>query len=265
MIRLSGRRSQVPAFTAALATALAAALWPHPAAAQPAPAGLEPSILSVTGRGEVQVEPDRAVVRLGAQAQADKATAAQAEVDEVVGGLLQALAQAGVPQKSVQTSTLVLTPVYRHDQERIRAGALEPEPSQDEPQIVGYRATNTLQVTVDDLAKLGSILDAAIGAGVNQIEGISFHLRDDRRQREEALRLAVQEAETKALAMADAAGARLVGLARIEEGGIGIIGPMMEQARLAMADAGQVQPGLVTVEANVTIQYRIRAGRGPGR
>src|SRR5690606_34919485 len=94
------------------------------------------STLTVSGQGEVAAEPDRATVRLGAEAQAATAQAAQSQVNEVMQRALQRIRAAGIEERAIQTTGLRLSPVY----ERQRPG------DDDAPRIVAYRASNTVRV-----------------------------------------------------------------------------------------------------------------------
>lgn len=212
--------------------------------------------ITVNGSGQVRIAPDEAVVRLGVVAQKETAQAAQQEASRVARGILEAVAAQGVPEAAVQTSQLVLTPVYQH-----------PSPRQQmevptEPRIIGYRASNVVSVRLEDLAKIGPVIDAGIGAGANQVEGVHFQLQDDRAAREEALRKAVAEARSKAAAMAEALGVTLGPLLEAHEGGVSIERPEFAQVRMLAMDASvggdtPVAAGELTVTGNVTLRYRI--------
>ena len=221
---------------------------PHPPH-EPTPA------ITVTGSGQVRTAPDEAVVRLGVVAQMENAQAAQQEASRVARGILEAVAAQGVPESAVQTSQLVLTPVYQH-----------PNPRQmevpTEPRIIGYRASNVVSVRLTDLSKIGPVIDAGIGAGANQVEGVHFQLQDDRAAREEALKKAVAEARGKAQAMAEALGVTLGPLLAAQEGGVTIERPEFAQMRMVAMEASvggdtPVAAGEVTVTGNVTLRYRI--------
>lgn len=234
-------------------------LWSAAAPAQEfePPAERTPPTLTVTGQGRVSAAPDRAVVRLGAVAQADEAQAAQQQVNQVVQRALDAIRGVGVPDERIRTVGLSLFPVYSQPEPRPQRG--QPE----EPRIVGYRASNTVEVTLDDLDLVGQVIDAGVGAGANQLEGLSFELRDDIEQRQQALQRAVEEARAKAQTLAEALGVQLAGVYRASEGGIGVYQPQMRGAMMyARAEmATPVEPGQVEVQASVTVTYRIG---GPG-
>jgi uncharacterized protein YggE len=113
-------------------------------------------------------------------------------------------------------------------------------------------------VRVDDLAKIGAVIDAGVDAGVNQMQGVSFSIKDDLPQRQDALKKAAVQARTKAQAIAEAMGVSLGGVMEVMEGDAG--GgprPMMEMARMSDSGGAPIQPGELQVEASLTVRFRI--------
>lgn len=235
-----------------------ATLQPLPSGAQmPQPDGSHPHhdpvpSIVVNGNGEVRVAPDEAVVLLGVVAQEETAREAQNEASRIAGAILSAVAELGVGNEAIQTSQLYLTPVYE------QGGPRQQVPT--EPRIIAYRASNTVSIRLSDLSKIGPVIDAGIESGSNQVEGVSFQLRNDRNARQEALTAAVTEARGKAQVMATALGVELGPILDAQEGGYSIDRPQFAQARMmAMESAADtpVAPGQVTVAASVTLRYRI--------
>jgi uncharacterized protein YggE len=207
-------------------------------------------VLSVQGTGQTRVTPDEAVVRLGVFSQAQTARAAQDQVNRTANAILEAVQKLGVRPEQIQTSELSLGPVYSQGR---------PE-AQEEPRITGYQASNVVSVTLDDLAKVGPAIDAGLGAGANRLDGVSFGLRNDAPARAAALAAAVQEARGKAEALARAAGVRLVEVLSVEEGGVTSYMPMrgrVAMESMAMAADTPVASGQVSIDATVTLRYRI--------
>jgi hypothetical protein len=223
-----------------------------PLLAHDAPAGAPLPHLVVSGHGEVRAAPDEAAVRLGIEVQDASARAAQERASAVARGLLSAVGAAGVPAEDVQTAELMLYPI--HAPER-------PEAESRQPRIVGYRAANVVTVRVRDLARLGPVLDAGIGAGANRVEGVDFRLADDLEARQRALTLAVAEARSKARALAAAAGVELGEIVALSEAG-GAVQPVFAQSRMlameSLAVETPVAPGEIVVRADVELRYRIR-------
>ncbi|HTG32140.1 MAG TPA: SIMPL domain-containing protein [Thermoanaerobaculia bacterium] len=216
-------------------------------------------VLTVSGSGQARVAPDEATVRLGVLAQAPTAREAQAKVNRSASAVLDAIRKLGVPAERIQTTGLSLGPQYAQGR---------PE-SQEGPRITGYQASNTVSVLLDDLAKVGPVIDAGLASGANNLEGVEFGLRNDDAARATALADAVQSARTKADALARALKVRLVEILEVAEGGVSISPPPTPfRGRMAMAaeamTATPVSAGEVGVDASVTIRWRIAPCTGDG-
>jgi uncharacterized protein len=234
------------------------ALWLlSPLAAAPAAAHEETTssshvpLLTVAGNGEARVAPDEATVRLGVTAQAPTAREVQDQVNRTAGAILEAVRRVGIPADRIQTSELNLGPVY---------GQERPGAEIQEPRIVGYQASNVVSVQVEQLDKVGPVIDAGLGAGANRLEGVIFGLRDDRKARADALTRAVEEARGKADALARALKVRLVRILEVAEGGIAVTPQPFLKGRMAMDAAMAETPvsaGQVGVSASVTVRWEI--------
>jgi uncharacterized protein YggE len=225
--------------------------------------GREPPSIIATGRGEATATPDRAVVRLGAVAQAEQAQTAQDQVNAIVSRAIDALKKAGIAERDIQTADVSLSPVYTDGPIPLDQQGHGPR----EPRISGYRASNTVEVRANDITKVGAVIDAGVSAGANQLQGVTFELKDDAKARAEALAKAVEKARADAQTMAAALG---VTLGPVDEAIAGSGNEIFPQPRYrlameAMAAGGTpVQPGEVNVVATVTLRYRIAlAGGGP--
>lgn len=215
------------------------------------PAASSLPVLVVTGNGEVLAAPDEANVRLGIVRQASAAQSAQDQVNAVAQQILNEIRKLGVMPQDIQTARLVLSPVY---------APRSPE-SRDAPRIVAYNASNTVTVRLENLSLVGPVIDAGLRAGANQLEGVQFGLRNDLPSRQQALKQAVNEARSKADAMAEALRVNLGEVLEISEGGS--VSPISRfDARAGAFEAAAqiptpVSPGQIQVYANVTIRYRI--------
>jgi uncharacterized protein YggE len=217
-----------------------------PAAAQETTRPVTPQIVT-QGAGEVRVAPDRAIARFGVQLDAADARTAQGRVNEAMQRVVQALRRLQIPENRIGTERLDLSPIY----EPLRPG------QETRPRLTGYRAANIVRVELDDLQRLGPVIDAAVGAGANDVEDIQFSITNEAPHRMEALRKASQEARAKAQAIAEALGVRPGVLIEATEGGVEVVPPRpfaLERAALA---ATPVQPGEMTVRATVTVRYAI--------
>jgi uncharacterized protein len=203
--------------------------------------------LTVHGQGEVSVRPDRALVQLGAEAQASEAVVAQQNVNRIMERAIKQIRNTGIPVEAIQTSGLQLFPVYGQQGPRGDRQA-------GQETLIGYRAANMLRIRVDDIDQAGQVIDAGMAAGANRLHGVSFDIKQELPHRTKALQLAVEEARAKAQAIARALGQPLGPVRHVaEEGGVGIPRPFgMERA---MAVATPVQPGELQVQASVTMVF----------
>lgn len=234
-----------------LAVACAAAITAAPARAQiagQAPSVDEPRVLQVSARATVQRAPDRAVVQLAVESQAETARQATARNAETMQRVLRALRRLGVPETRIRTTRIELQPRYDR-------------PRDQPPSVVGYQATNQVVVRLDDIDLVGPVVDAAVNAGANRVTGIRFEISDPDAAYHEALRLAVQRARAEAETVAAALGEALGPALRVNTGGMQLPPPQvrMEMARVEMdmAAATPVQPGEMEVHATVNITYRL--------
>jgi len=238
-------------------TALAALMFasvPVLAAAQPAMPP-RPHLLSVTGEGEVRAVPDQAQLSAGVVTQAKTAAAALAANSTAMNEVFATLKKRGIPEKSIATSNFSINPQYppyRQD-----------APNEDRSRIIGYEVSNQVTVIVDDVSKVGTVLDALVASGANQAGGVSFNIRDPKPLMKQAREDAVKDARAKAETLAKAAGVTLGSIISISEGGgyqpIAITAKTMDVARFAAAaPPPPVAAGEQSVTANVSIVWEIQ-------
>lgn len=209
----------------------------------------EVSRISVSGRGEVMALPDSARLSFAAVARHENAAEAQTQVSRVMTRALEAVRKLGVAPEALTTTGISLSPVYADPRtDAARQG-----------RIVAYQASNRMEVRLEGTALLGQVIDAAVGAGANTVEGVTLMLSDDSQARQEALRRAVTDARAKAEAIAAAMGVRLESVEQVAEQGVGVYAPTLARAMVAEA-ATPVAAGQVRVEANVHVVYRIAQG-----
>lgn len=229
----------------ALSVALAA-LGAAPALAAPMGCGhAGPSRLTVTGEGQARIAPDMASIQLGVSTQAETAAEAMAQNSEQQRAVIDALTGAGIAEDDIQTSGLNLNPLMQYGDGQALT-------------VTGYQAVNTVQVRVSELERLGEVLDAIVGAGANEIGGISFTREDGADAQDEARRDAVADARRKAELLAEAAGVDLGPILTLRDVQTGGGGPRpMMRMEAAMADSVPVQPGQVEMAAQVEIDFAL--------
>jgi uncharacterized protein YggE len=198
--------------------------------------------LEVSGSGRVEVAPDEAVVQLSIVTEAKTAHEAVAQNAKATQAVVDAVS--AEPNHGVTTSGLGVGPITHYD------------PSTQTTTIVGYRATNGVSVkTKIDYA--GQVYDAGIAAGANQSSGIDFRLQQEGPVREQALRLAVEDALAQARVVADAAGTQVRGVQSIAIDAGGGRFYLRSAALDAASTPTPVLPGDLTISAGVRMVLRI--------
>lgn len=215
-----------------LVAALAAATLPGSAASADAEAGG----ITVQGTASVASVPDRAELSFGVESQGESARAALAANATEMRRVLAALKAAGATD--VKTQYVSLSPRLNERNE-----------------VQGYVATNSVSATVKQLAKAGSVIDAAVGAGANQVYGPSLSRGDQSDLYRQALKAAVANARESAQALATAANLSLGRVTAIVEGG-GAPQPIPLAAAAKAEDAvTPIEPGTQQVSATVTVTF----------
>ena len=248
MSEMSNRRIYYLAAVAIVAIVLISAVaLTRPVNLQTGNQGNQPiqKTLQVTGVGTVSAQPDRAIIVLAVQTQAGTATQASSDNAAAMSRVLDALASVGMDKSSIQTVSYSLTPMYDYRQDQTTP-----------PKIVGYAARNAIQITLSDFGLVGRALDAAINAGANEVQGVMFTLSKEAFSNieKQALQAAIQDADSKAKAVASGLGVTLLGPISITPGYV--YQPMFEKATLA-ANQTPIQPGSLEVTVNVQIAYQI--------
>ena len=215
-----------------------------PSSAQVSPSSGTPSqrSVTVTGTATIKASPDEAVVSLGVQTQANTAQGALSDNAAKMTKVLAALADQGIAKADIGTSYVSLSPTY----------------GQNGQQITGYQAQNEIDVTIHDLSKVGPVIDAAVGAGANLSNGITFQLSDQNQGENQALTDAVKNARDKAEALAAAGNASLGDVLTIQEGTP--VYPITYD-RFAAAGAASaptpIEPPTIQTQVTVTVTWAL--------
>ena len=203
------------------------------------------TLLSVSSEAEARRVPDIARVSTGVVTQAADANAAMRANAEQMNQVIAAIRRAGIAERDIQTGGINLHPQYRH---------AENQP----PTITGYQASNTVDITVRDMARLGSTLDALVAGGANQINGPSFDVDDKESAYDEARRAAVEKARKRADMYARTLGMRVRRIVSISEGGsVGPPMPMMAMARMEKSSDTPISPGENALSVSLDVVFEL--------
>ena len=202
------------------------------------------SKLIVQGEGKASAAPDKATVVLGVQTRDASAAIAAVENARLMNETIVALLAAGIAESEIQTSGY----------------SLGTEP-QDAPVMAGEKqkapefiASNTVTVNLNNTTDVGRVLDAAVSAGSNSIQEVTFDLQNPGPQKDLALTMAILDAQRKAEIAAKAAKVKLGRVLEISEG-YGYVGAASRSAAFDVATP--ILPGKMEITASVTVTYEI--------
>ena len=235
------------------ASLLLGALLASPLAAQSALTPPAPPTIEVSGNGDAKVTPDRALVYVGVQTRGRTAALAGQENAKLATAILEGVRGAGVAREQIGTMNYSVNPMYRY------------YPDGRKPELTGYDASNTVRVEVRTLDLVGKVIDAALGAGANNITGINFFASQIDATKREALSAATTDARLSAEVMAKAAGGSLGALVNVTSQMQDVPRPMpqvmmLARAKVADAETPVMAPTEQTVTATVVGRWQFIPG-----
>jgi len=212
------------------------------------------NVIHAYGNGNVIGTPDRAQVTFSVETENPDVKIAQQDNAARMAKVIDALVATGIPRDALKTTGYNIYPVY------------EESKSVFDQKVRTYRVTNTLTVTLHDVSRTGDVIDVAVANGINQANSIQFLLSDEQSQvlRTEALQKAVARARADADTVAGVLGIPIIGVQSVDIGG-GYSPVLFENYQYQAGDAMMksaaptpIQPGDITVSAQVSITYLIR-------
>ena len=205
------------------------------------------TLLSVSATADATRVPYVATISTGVVTQVADANAAMRANAVQMDKVMAAIRAAGIAERDIQTSGINLNPQYKY---------VENQP----PSIVGYQASNNVNVKVRDLAKLGKVLDAFVANGANQINGPSFEVDKPDEAYDEARLAALKKAQARADTYAAALGLKVRRIVSISEGGASFPRPMPMMRAMAMdsmAKETSVSPGEASLSVSIDVVFEL--------
>ncbi|WP_455281270.1 SIMPL domain-containing protein [[Eubacterium] cellulosolvens] len=204
----------------------------------------EPSVnlntIVVTGTGTIHAKPDVSMVNIGVQTESKTAQEALQQNSDKMNSVMESLKTNGIQEGNIKTLSYRLDPIMRYDE--------------NTPALIGYTAVNTIQITLEDVNMVGTIIDISVSAGANLVHNIQFTVSKDRLDdlREDAIDAAVNDAQQKADAISRSLGVRLIGPISVSLTPGYEPRPYYEEARIA---GTPITPGDLEISSNVQVSY----------
>ncbi|MEA2626064.1 MAG: uncharacterized protein QOD06_2109 [Candidatus Binatota bacterium] len=205
--------------------------------------------IRVTATGKASGAPDEADVHIGVVSRAATAAEAAEENAGRVERVLAAVRKRLGEKADVKTVGYTVTPEFTYRENE------PPKPS-------GYSASNLVRVRTADLPGVGKVIDAAMGAGANQVQSLEFRVKDEAALRAEALRQAVTRGRAEAEAIASTLDVEVKRVLSVEVGPPEVRVPMGRMLGMAApeamsAPATPIEAGKIEIDAQVTLTFEI--------
>ena len=204
--------------------------------------------ISVNGEGIVETSPDIATIAIGVTTQNFDAEKVQAENSRIVSNVINSLVSLGIEHKNIRTGNYNFQQRYRYDR------------NNDKQIFDGYEVNNTVTITVNDLTKVGKVIDSALANGANNVNSLNFGIRDREKFQTEALKSAVRDARRKAEIVAAELGKNIVGVKNVTINSAPITSPRMEKLAMMNSDANlgtPIESGTMTCSAVVHVDFEL--------
>jgi uncharacterized protein len=203
--------------------------------------------ITASGLGEIKIKPDVSYITVGVTTESGNAKRAESDNRDRMNALYASVKALGITEDDIKTVSYYLSPKYDY--------------STPKAMIVGYTASNIVEITVKDVAKAGEVIDAAVSGGGNELQSIRFDLLDKSKAYADALDAAVKDAKAKVDVMAKAAGVTEYKPMNIVESSVNSSPVYYPAADMAKGEAAAaptpISTGEMTITANVSVEYEI--------
>ena len=201
----------------------------------------------VNGEGKVMAEPDLAEINLGIEVEANTVDEAQSQAAESMDSVMAALNEVGIDEKDIQTSGYSIYPIRDWDGK------------DDEYVLVGYRVSNTVNVKIRDLDKVGEIIDSVAedGGDFTRIDGVNFSVEDPTPFKNVARDEAFAQAKAKAEQLADLSGMSLGKVTYVSESSYYASPIRMSAESFAVADEAGASTPISPGEQEIRVDLQV--------
>jgi len=219
--------------------------------------------ISFSGHGEVYAVPDIANINFSIQKDAKTVKEAQNQVAQIEKKVLDFLKANNVADKDIKTTNVSFYPKYEFQYSKdMTCGALTCPPRPEKQVIVGYTSSENITVKIRNTDETGKIIEGIGALGVSDLNGPNFAIDDEDIFKDNARKLAIDEAKLKARKLAKDLGIRLGKITSFSEGE-NYPRPMYEKAIMLSADSSgsapaEIPKGENLITSDVTITYEIK-------
>jgi len=197
--------------------------------------------ISVSGSGTASMQADEATVTLGVQTQGETASEAIERNAELMAAVIDAIKALGLTEEDMKTVSYNVYPIYSKENYNT---------------VVGYRVNNMIAVKVTDMNLIGKVIDAAADNGANRIQGVSFGLSSEKQAdlKTQAYLAALEDAEEKALLIAEKIGVTITGVLSVSEN---VYQPYQPYYDYRVISAGETSASTPIIEGKLSVSVTV--------
>jgi uncharacterized protein YggE len=210
----------------------------------------ENQVITVSGTGEVYATPDVGLIDISVKTEGKDVAVATNDNSVKMNSIISFIKSSSVEDKDIKTTGFNISPTYAwQDKTGIRT-------------LTGYEITQTINVKIRDLTKVGVIISGATEKGANDVSSLSFSVDNDEKVKEDAKNLAIKDAQAKAKNLEKVLGIKMVKIINFSENSYNPTYVSYDSSYKMLSSAGSVAPTIQTgqnkITSTVTITYAIR-------
>ncbi|MFF2753983.1 SIMPL domain-containing protein [Psychrobacillus sp. NPDC058041] len=199
-------------------------------------------VITVTGNGKVTVQANYVQLQIEVNTEGMNVREAQQENANIMNRVIQSILALNIPREDIQTAAFNVYPHYDF--------------IEGKQVFRGYEVTNAITVKVKDISQIGTVIDTAVQNGANRISGIQFKIENVDTSYQQALRLALQNAQAKAKTIAETMKLPLhpQPIEIVEENEAGPV--LFKSVSMAENSATPIEQGQMTISATVRVKFQ---------
>ncbi|MGN1385391.1 MAG: SIMPL domain-containing protein [Bacillus sp. (in: firmicutes)] len=197
-------------------------------------------VLTVTGNGKVMAQANAVQLQIEVITKGNDVTEAQQENAQNMNRVIQAITDVGIPKENIQTVVYTVSPTYNYiDGKQV---------------FTGFEVINAISVKITDINQVGTVIDTAVQNGANRLSSLQFTVENPDYYYQQALSLALQNAQLKAKTIADTMQLSLHSqpIEIIEEDSS--VPPILYKS--AALSSTPIEQGQMTINAAVRVTFR---------
>ena len=214
--------------------------------------------ITVSDTGEIYAKPDLALTTFSVVTERKTVAEAMSENTKKMNAIINFMKGQGIEEKDLKTTTFNIYPRYEYQKVETEIYPYPP----GKRVLIGYEVTQSLEVKIRDMVKIGDIIQGATDAGANQVGDLQFTIDKEDELKKQAREQAIEKAKTKAKELAGQLGVKLVRIINFSESSvIPYYYGFLEKAAAPTgggAEAPQIETGENKIEVTISITYEIR-------